>query len=262
MDDIEAKFPTKYEESLNTVFTQETFKYTRLLKKLKATLPMLRKALKGLVVMSQDLEDVGNAFLSNHVPGAWNEYLSLMPLSSWIENLKKRCAFLSSWVKKGQPESFWVSGFIFPQAFFTAALQNHARYERIAIDLLSFGFQILDHLKSDASDLPTKPSEGVVGHGLYLEGCRWDAQQHALGPSQPKVLYWELPPLHFMPEANREAGPPGTYRCPVYKVLSRKGTLSTTGHSTNFVLYIDLQTNVDADDWIRAGVAAFLALRY
>ena len=48
----------------------------------------------------------------------------------------------------------------------------------------------------------------------------------------------------------------------MYKVESRRGTLSTTGHSTNFVMYIELPSKEQEDTWIRAGVAAFLSLRY
>jgi len=47
----------------------------------------------------------------------------------------------------------------------------------------------------------------------------------------------------------------------LYKVLSRRGTLSTTGHSTNFVLFIELTTDEDAAIWVKAGVAMFLALK-
>ncbi len=61
---------------------------------------------------------------------------------------------------------------------------------------------------------------------------------------------------------NREVPLTGIYKCPVYKVLSRTGTLSTTGHSTNFVMWIELPTKEEEAKWVRGGVAAFLALRY
>lgn len=62
----------------------------------------------------------------------------------------------------------------------------------------------------------------------------------------------------------------GVYNCPLYKVVSRvpllflsqAGTLSTTGHSTNFVMMMELPSKEDEEVWIRAGVASFLSLRY
>jgi dynein heavy chain len=54
----------------------------------------------------------------------------------------------------------------------------------------------------------------------------------------------------------------GIYKTPIYKVLSRSGTLSTTGHSTNFVMMVEIPTDEKEDKWIKAGVAGFLALRY
>ena len=52
------------------------------------------------------------------------------------------------------------------------------------------------------------------------------------------------------------------YFCPLYKTISRQGSLSTTGHSTNFVMFLELPTDRHSDFWIRAGVASFLALKF
>lgn len=68
--------------------------------------------------------------------------------------------------------------------------------------------------------------------------------------------------IQLLPQADRKAPEKGIYNCPVYKVVSRRGTLSTTGHSTNFVMMFEMPTITSEEDWIRAGVAAFLALRY
>ncbi len=42
--------------------------------------------------------------------------------------------------------------------------------------------------------------------------------------------------IQLLPQADRKTPESGLYNCPVYKVVSRRGTLSTTGHSTNFVM--------------------------
>lgn len=97
---------------------------------------------------------------------------------------------------------------------------------------------------------------------MYLEGCKWDYKSHQLDDSDPKKLFTDIPLILLLPEVDRVPPKEGIYNCPVYKVLSRSGTLSTTGHSTNFVMMMELPTNEIEDKWIKAGVAAFLALRY
>lgn len=70
-----------------------------------------------------------------------------------------------------------------------------------------------------------------------------------------------MPVVWLRPEQHRTK-PAGVYDCPVYKTLTRAGTLSTTGHSTNFVLMIELPTAAPAAHWINRGVALFTALAF
>jgi len=74
-------------------------------------------------------------------------------------------------------------------------------------------------------------------------------------------LYSNVPMIHCLPVEDRTPPKKGIYNCPVYKVVSRTGTLSTTGHSTNFVMFFEFRSSEIEDVWVRAGVAAFLSLR-
>ncbi len=83
---------------------------------MKASLVDLQKGIKGLVVMSSELERIFKAFLTKDVPVYWSKkaYLSLKPLGSWMHDLIQRIEFMTGWVE-ADPKSYWLSAFFFPQ---------------------------------------------------------------------------------------------------------------------------------------------------
>jgi len=95
-----------------------------------------------------ELEDMFNNFLNNKVPVPWEKvgYPSLKPLSSWIEDLILRFDFIGSWLYNGNPKSYWLPAFFFPQGFMTAASQTYARETQTPIDTLTFKTHILDFM--------------------------------------------------------------------------------------------------------------------
>lgn len=117
-------------------------------------------------------------------------------------------------------------------------------------------------LKDTEDKLKEAPKDGCYIKGLYMEGARWDHQKHRIAESRPKELFTEVPLIWLQPAVNRSMPTSGMYVCPVYKTLTRAGTLSTTGHSTNFVFHVELPSNVKQKHWIKRGVAMLCALNY
>ncbi|XP_042305771.1 dynein axonemal heavy chain 1 isoform X2 [Sceloporus undulatus] len=261
LHEVMLKYPVLYEESMNTVLAQEVIRYNRLLEVIAASLKDLLKALKGLVVMSSQLELMSNSLYNNSVPEMWNNkaYPSLKPLASWVNDLLLRIEFLQKWIAKGIPPVFWISGFFFPQAFLTGTLQNFARKSVISIDTISFDFKVMNQ---PVHDLTQRPNEGCYIHGLFLEGARWDPILCQLTESRPKELYTEMAVLWLVPVPNRKPPATGIYLCPIYKTLTRAGTLSTTGHSTNYVIAVEIPTKKPQKHWIKRGVALICALDF
>jgi len=108
-----------------------------------------------------------------------------------------------------------------------------------------------------------RPKDGAIIWGLFLEGCAWSVEEHTLCESWPKQLFTAFVPVWLAPVQYRVKPPADkTYSCPCYKILTRKGVLSTTGHSSNFVCAFEVPTAIDPNHWVKRGVALFLSLVY
>ncbi|CAJ1329628.1 unnamed protein product, partial [Effrenium voratum] len=251
--------------SVGVFHSQEYARIETLIKVVKASLVMLGKAIKGTVLMSAELEGMFNAFQEQKVPGNWGKvaYPCLKPLNAWVADFIARINFLVKWLLEGPPLSYWISCFFFPQGFMTAALQLHARKTKIPIDTLEFFSHVTE--VQDSRTLTKPPENGVNIHGLFLQGCGWDMDKGLLKESDKDVVFLEMPVVHLEPLATTDSAKRiidgNLYMCPIYKTSERKGTLSTTGHSTNFVKFFSLrQDQADTAHWVARGVAMLCML--
>ena len=107
--------------------------------------------------------------------------------------------------------------------------------------------------------------DGAYTYGNFIEGCKYNYEKNYLDESDEKILFVPAPiieviPIHYVANDDdiQVMDPEHPYyEAPMYRTAERKGVLSTTGHSTNFVMYVKMPTdNLEkAIHWIKRGVA-------
>lgn len=87
-----------------------------------------------------------------------------------------------------------------------------------------------------------------------MDAFKWDEKAMICVESEIGEMNPPLPMLHMIPKQN--FNPDSTnYIAPLYRTAARAGTLSTTGHSTNFVVTVNLPSNETQHHWISKGAA-------
>lgn len=219
-----------------------------------------------LTQLSFGLEAMYTNFIYQRVPSQWENagYPCLKPLPSWTEDHFARLTFMGTWLTDGPPSSYWLPSFFFPQGFMTAVKQTYSREYSIAIDILKVGCEVTE---LDVKDVKKAPKDGVYVYGMYMEGARFDRSEMRIDESYNGKLFDPMPCLWLKPCKVADYKPPACYSCPLYKTSTRAGTLSTTGHSTNFVCALDIPTNKNinpdngvCDHWVRRGTAMLCML--
>lgn len=244
---------TNYEDPLDVCLVQEIERFNRLMAFIASYVVDLEKAVKGELIMTEELEQTYNSILNNKVPPSWSKlaYPSLKNLANWYSDFLLRVEFFRKWYLDGKPTSYWLSAFFFPQGFLTSVLQSHSRSTKIAIDRLSFNF---DFKNIDPNAITVRPDKGCLIRGLFMEACRFEPSKMVLVDNPLGTMYAVSPVIYFLPTENF-VPKHNEYAMPLYKTTKRQGTLSATGHSTNFILTIYAPTRLPPEYWILNGAA-------
>ncbi|ESS30654.1 ATPase family associated with various cellular activities (AAA) domain-containing protein [Toxoplasma gondii VEG] len=244
-------------ESMAVFLFQETERFNALINLVGETLQQLELAVKGLISITGELDEMHTCISNNQVPPQWTAqaYPSLKPLGSWFEDFLQRVAALRRWTESEKPPvAFWLSGFFFPQGFLTAVLQNYARKVSAPIDALGFTFHVMSTCKPEELVEEDTLEDSCYVYGLYIDGARWNYHREVIDDQLPGATHDVFPVIQFQPGV-RPAVLDADYTCPVYKTMRRAGVLSSTGHSTNFITAIDLPTDQHPSKWILRGTA-------
>ncbi|RLN86351.1 hypothetical protein BBJ28_00004571 [Nothophytophthora sp. Chile5] len=221
------------EQPLNLFLCQEVRALRLVLENVRASLAMTHRALAGEVLLTPALQATSQALFDGKVPPAWvadeQAWLSAT-LGLWMTGLTERVQQLRTWLERGRPVSFWLAGLSNPQAFLTAVAQEATRAhasERWALDDVIYYSEVTDYERLEQIKQP--PRDGVLVHGLLLDGAAWNRPDGTLVEQEPKRLFAPLPAVYVtaatkVSKKSRSAqdhGPYGAYDAPVYRYARR-----------------------------------------
>ncbi|CAK81423.1 unnamed protein product (macronuclear) [Paramecium tetraurelia] len=238
-----AKYPHDYKNSFNTVFQQEISRFNKLFSVIQQSFIDTLNAIKGLTAMSDQLEKITQSFLIGAVPEQWKNHLLRIYRISQEESGISRIGQINKF-----PMSIGslVSSLLNPSLLLSYKITPENTQQQQTNQILNSSF-----LKS--------LNDGTLIFGLFLEGCRWDYGREMIVESNPKVLT-TLAPIIWLKPIQGESETKNQYVCPVYKTAERRGVLSTTGHSTNFIMNVNLPTEQSQHHWVKRGVAMLCQL--
>merc|ERR1711924_48066 len=124
--------------------------------------------------------------MGQRAPAGWEKagYPCLKPLNSWVEDHFERLDFFNAWLTKGPRQSYWLPSFFFPQGFMTAVKQTYSSDYQIAIDTLTVTSRVMSFDQNEVKP-NLVPDDGVLIHGMYMEGARFDRPSMNMDESIP-----------------------------------------------------------------------------
>lgn len=249
---------------LNIFLYQEIQRLQDVILKVRTMLTSLQQAIRGEVVMTEELQNSLTAMFEAKPPVYWvftvagDEYSWICPtLGLWFSSLLARNEQNYKWLTTNRPVSNWLTGFFNPQGILTAMKQEVTRRHKAdawALDDVVYHTDVTP--MADFAHVKAPPSEGFYVHGLSLDGAAFNKHDRKLIEQEPKKLFVDLPVLHvsantkvLQAKVDKELFSPPPYMAPVYKYPARTDRF--------FVFYANLRVDQDKNNifWSLRGVA-------
>lgn len=224
-----------------------------LIERMSTSLSDLRKALKGEIGMSANLDSLSNSLFNGTLPELWRKLAPQTEkgLGDWMQHFEKRYQQYAAWIKSGEPIVLWLSGLHIPEAYISALVQTTCRKNGWPLDKSTLYTQVTQYV--DVQEITERPSSGCYVQGLYLEGAAWDVEKPALIRAHGRKLVVELPVLRIIPIEAHRLKLINTFRTPVYTTAQRKNAAGT-----GWVFDADLSSTEHNSHWSLQGVALLL----
>ncbi|OQS07437.1 dynein heavy chain [Thraustotheca clavata] len=251
---------------LNIFLYQEIQRLQRVISKVRTMLSQLQMAIRGEVVMTEELSGTLDAIFDAKVPPSWlrtsvgDEFSWILPtLGLWFSSLLSRDEQSRTWLNTRRPNCFWLTGFFNPQGMLTAMKQEvtrkHSKTDKWALDDVVYHTEVTTFERAEQVRQP--PGEGILIYGLFLDGATWSKQDGTLVESEPKKLFTSLPVLHvnsmskeLEAKSRKELyGSIGPFECPCYKYPMR------TDRYIIFMVTMKCPSNRPPRHWGLRGVA-------
>ncbi|XP_011694340.1 PREDICTED: dynein heavy chain 10, axonemal [Wasmannia auropunctata] len=235
------------------VLFQELERVNKLIETITRTLNQLKKAIAGEIGMDVMLENISVALYNGMLPKEWARLApdTRKNLAGWMDHFQKRIDQYTNWSGANEPVVLWLSGLHVPETYLVALVQMTCRKNNWPLDR-SVIYTTVSKF-SNPDDIEERPDQGCYVHGLYLEGARWDIEEHCLKRSHPKVLIEELPILTIAPTEVHRLKLQNTFKTPVYVTSNRRSTLGV-----GLVFEADLATPEHISHWVLQGVCLVL----
>lgn len=213
---------TGKEIPLNTFLFQEIQRLQRVIDIVRTTMNDMVLAIDGQIIMTQTLVDCINALSDFRVPKIWQfdptgvEISWLTPgLAGWLKGLLDRHYQLNNWLNsqnRERPVSFWLTGFSNPQGFLTSMKQEVTRQHKNdmwSLDEVDYKTEVTkDLIQGEDGRIEGKVikpvDEGVLIHGLFLEGAQWHRNDKRFEEQTAKDFFFPFPIIHVSAETTNK----------------------------------------------------------